>query len=72
MSGRWEKRATRMNRLALDTVLIGGINWELLQEVQALREAPMHAISAESENRWELRRRCFPKPRRGFQRSPSP
>ena len=61
-----------MNRLALDTVLIGGINRELLQKVQALREAPMHAISAESENRWELRRRCFPKPRRGFQMSPSP
>ena len=61
-----------MNRLALDTVLIGGINRELLQEEQALREAPMHAISAESENCWELRRRSFPKPRRGFQMSPAP
>ena len=61
-----------MNRLALDTVLIGGINRELLQDELALREAQTHAIGAESEKRWELRRRCFPKPRRGFQSSPLP
>jgi hypothetical protein len=61
-----------MNRLALDIVLIGGLNQELLQDELALREAQTHAIGAESEKRWELRRRCFPKPRRGFQMSPLP
>ena len=39
-----------MNRLALDTVLIGGLNQELLQDELALREAQTHAIGAESEN----------------------
>jgi hypothetical protein len=61
-----------MNRLALDTFLIGGLNQELPQDELALREAQTHAIGAESEKRWELRRRSFPKPRRGFQISPLP
>ena len=61
-----------MNRLALDIVLIGGLNQELLQDELALQEAQTHAIGTESEKRWELRRRSFPKPRRGFQMSPSP
>ena len=60
-----------MNRLALDIVLIGGLNQELQDEL-ALREAQTHAIGAESEKRWELRRRSFPKLRRGFQISPLP
>jgi hypothetical protein len=61
-----------MKRLALDIALIGRLNQEPLQEEQALREAQTHTIPAGSENLWELRRGVVPKPRRGFQRSPSP
>ena len=61
-----------MNRLALGIALISRLNQELLQEKQAQREAHTNAIPAGWENRVELRRSAFQKPRRGFQSSPRP
>jgi hypothetical protein len=66
------KGAKSMNRLALDTALIGRLHQEPPQQEPALGEAQTHTIPAGSENRWELRRSVFPKLRRGFQSSSSP
>ena len=61
-----------MNRLAVDLAPIGRLDEEPLRGERRPRVAPTHAIPAGPENRWELRRSAFPKPRRVFQGSPSP
>ena len=59
-----------MNRLALGIALISRLNQETPHEERVLRETQTHSIPAGSNNRWELRRSAFPRPRQGFKRSP--
>jgi hypothetical protein len=61
-----------MNRQALDVAVIGRLDEEALREERAPREAQTHARAVAPNYWWELTRRVYPIPRRGFQGSPSP